>query len=174
MKKTLLVGTMAAALLVNAACGGAANTANTTNTANANKPANSNTAVVVNNNSANVANTANTANTTSSNATSNSAPRTAGGKQDFKLINDTGVEIHAVYVAPSDSTDWEEDILGKDTLASGENVEITFDRAEKAPKWDLRVEDKDGNFIVWDDLDLTEISEVTLNYKDKKATATVK
>lgn len=91
--------------------------------------------------------------------------------QDFTLVNDTGVTIDKLYVSPHDSDDWEEDILGADTLPSGETLEIKFNRAEKAPVWDLRIEDSKGNSIEWESLNLLEISKITLNYKDGKATA---
>jgi hypothetical protein len=48
------------------------------------------------------------------------------GDQDFTLVNKTGVEIHALHVAPHSSDEWGEDILGKDTLANGESLGITF------------------------------------------------
>ena len=96
------------------------------------------------------------------------------GKQDFMLHNATGVEIHELYVSPHSSDDWEEDILGKDTLADGESVKITFDDREKHVHWDLKVVDGKGNSIEWTDLNLIEISEVTLHYKDGKAWADVK
>lgn len=96
------------------------------------------------------------------------------GKQDFILHNETGVEINELYVSPHTSDDWEDDVLGQDTLADGESLKITFDDREKHVKWDLKVADGKGNSIEWEDLDLTEISEVTLHYKDGKAWATVK
>lgn len=95
------------------------------------------------------------------------------GDQDFTLINKTGVEINALYVSPADKNEWGEDILGQDTLAAGATAEIEFDPEEEAAKWDLRVEDKEGNSIEWTDLDLTEISKATLNYANGKATANV-
>jgi hypothetical protein len=95
------------------------------------------------------------------------------GDQDFTLLNSTGVEIHALYVSPADKNEWGSDILGKDTLASGQTAEISFDPTEEAAKWDLKVSDEKGNSIEWSDLDLTEISKVTLNYKGGKATADV-
>jgi len=101
------------------------------------------------------------------------ASLTFAGEQDFTVVNNTGVEINALYVSPADKKDWGEDILGKDTLPAGESTEIEFDDDEDAEKWDLRIEDKQGNSIEWADLDLTEISKVTLNYKDGKATANV-
>src|SRR5438270_4754731 len=85
------------------------------------------------------------------------------GKQDFTLHNQTGVEIHSLHVSAHSTDDWEEDILGKDTLASGESVKITFDDHDKHVHWDLKVTDKDGNALEWYDLNLVEIDEVTLH-----------
>jgi hypothetical protein len=98
----------------------------------------------------------------------------AQGRQDFTVVNKTGVEIYALYVSPHSSSDWGDDILGVDTLAVNDALDITFSRREKAKWWDLRVEDSDGNFIEWSKLNLLEISEVTLYYKNGKATATFK
>ncbi len=97
----------------------------------------------------------------------------AQGKQDFTIINSTGVEIHELYVSPHTTEEWEEDILGQDTLPDGESVKITFSRQEKAAKWDIKVVDKDENSIKWENLNLLEISKVTLHYKNGKAWADV-
>jgi hypothetical protein len=96
------------------------------------------------------------------------------GKQDFILHNQTGVEIHEVYVSPVSSGDWQEDVLGKDTLADGDSVKITFEDHEKHAHWDLKIVDGKGNSIEWHDLNLIEIAELTLHYKNGKAWADVK
>lgn len=97
----------------------------------------------------------------------------AQGRQDFVVVNQTNVEIHALYVTPHTSKDWGDDILGADTLEAGDSLEIYFSPKEKAKYWDLRVEDDEGNFIEWGKLNLLEISKVTLYYKNGKATAIV-
>ncbi len=96
------------------------------------------------------------------------------GEQDFWVVNRTGFTIDEIQVTPHNSKDWGDDILGKDSLDDGEKVEIVFRRKEKAKLWDLRVEDEDGEEYIWYDLNLLEISEVTLFYKKGKATATFK
>ena len=95
------------------------------------------------------------------------------GDQDFMLVNDTGVEIYALYVTPHSANEWGEDILGVDTLAAADDVTVHFSWKEKAKYWDLRVEDEKGAYIEWDKLNLLEISTVTLYYKNGKATAIV-
>lgn len=96
------------------------------------------------------------------------------GDQDFTLHNKTGVEIHEVYVSAHSTDEWEEDILGKDTLPSGEEVDIKFSPKEKSDLWDIKVVDGSGNSIVWESLKLTEITDVILYYKDGEATAVTK
>ena len=89
------------------------------------------------------------------------------GDQDFTLVNKTGVEIHALHVSPADANKWGPDILGKDTLADGESLKITFDDRDKHVHWDLKVTDKDGNSLEWYDLNLVETEEVTLHWDAK-------
>ena len=90
------------------------------------------------------------------------------GPQDFILHNKTGVLINALYVSPHSADDWEEDVLGQETLANGESVKISFDDRDKHVHWDLKVEDSKGNSLEWEDLNLIEISEVTLHWDAKK------
>ena len=97
----------------------------------------------------------------------------AQGKQDFTLVNATGVEIHELYVSPHKSNDWEEDVLGQDTLPDGDSVTIHFSPREKAKLWDLKIVDKEGNSLEWESLNLLEIAKVTLHYKNGKAWADI-
>jgi hypothetical protein len=96
------------------------------------------------------------------------------GDQDFTLVNKTGIEIHKLHIAPHSSDEWGEDILGKDTMSDGETLNITFPRRARAAHWDLRIEDEKGNNYTWESLDLLEISEVTLYFKNGKAWAEFK
>jgi hypothetical protein len=93
-------------------------------------------------------------------------------RQDFVLVNKTGFEIHQVYIAPSKETDWGTDILGKDVMAIDEEWDIKFHPKDNVCKWDLRIEDKDGNFVIWEDIDLCKWAKITLHYDGKVATVT--
>ncbi len=89
----------------------------------------------------------------------------ADAKQDFTLINRTGYDIDAVFVSPSKSDDWEEDVLGKDALADGEAWEIKFHRAAKTCRWDLKVVYSDDNSsAVWSNIDLCSVEKITIKY----------
>ena len=92
------------------------------------------------------------------------------GTQDFVLVNRTSVEIHELYISSADTDDWEEDVLGVDTLPPGGSVTISF-KGHKDCDWDIMVKDEDGTSIEWSGLDLCAISKVTLRLKGKKATA---
>ncbi len=99
----------------------------------------------------------------------------AEAKQDFTLVNKTGYELKEVYVSPSKSDDWQEDVLGKDTLDDGEAANIKFHRANKACKWDLKVVySEDSSSAVWADIDLCEVEKITIRYDKErdKTTAT--
>jgi hypothetical protein len=163
LSKRTFTGGLLAALLVAlaAACSSPGPATNTTNTANAANAANR------------AATPASTPAASNANSTNSAGAANTAGAQDFTLVNKTGVEIHALHVSPHASDDWEEDVLGRDTLPDGASVDIKFNRDEKAALWDLRIEDKDGNHIEWENLDLLKISKVTLHYKDGKGTAEV-
>lgn len=89
-------------------------------------------------------------------------------KQNFELVNKTGYEIDSVFVSPSKSDDWEEDVLGKDTLEDGDAWEIKFRRADKTCMWDLKVVYTDDNSsAVWHDIDLCSVSRITIRYNRK-------
>lgn len=93
-------------------------------------------------------------------------------KQDFTLVNKTGVEIHGLFVSPADKDDWEEDILGQDTLADGASVTVHFDRDDSTAKWDLKVTNEQDASLEWHNLNLPKISKLTLFVKDGEGTAT--
>jgi hypothetical protein len=89
-------------------------------------------------------------------------------KQDFSLANKTGYELKALYVAPSKSDDWGDDILGQDVLSDGQTVNIHFSPKVKTCTWDLKVTytDDDSN-AVWEKIDLCSVDKITIHYDRK-------
>ena len=89
----------------------------------------------------------------------------AEAKQDFTLTNKTGYEIKEVYVSPSASSDWKDDVLGKEVLTDGNKAEIKFHRAETTCSWDLKVVyTDDGSSAVWQGINLCEVEKITIKY----------
>ncbi len=93
---------------------------------------------------------------------------------DFTLVNKTGVDIMEVYLSPTSDNEWGEDVMGKDILANGEKVDITFSSAETECNWDLKIVDEDDDDIIWTKLNLCTANEITLLYEGKKPTAIIK
>ena len=89
---------------------------------------------------------------------------TFAGKQDFVLVNQTGRDIVNLYVTPTNSYNWNDDILGVDVLPNGETTEIVFDRNEKDRYWSMMATFSDGNDWVWEKIDLFSISKITLRF----------
>ena len=87
---------------------------------------------------------------------------------DFTLVNKTGYTIDQIYVSAAGRKSWEEDVMGRDALATGESVQITFDRGEQDCLWDLKVTYEDEDEAVWNRLDLCELSKLTLHYDRAK------
>jgi hypothetical protein len=96
----------------------------------------------------------------------------ADAKQDFKLVNKTGYEIKSVFVSPTKSDDWEEDVLGKDTFADGDAWDIKFHRSATSCKWDMKViYSVDDSSAVWTGIDLCAVEKITIKY-DKSTDTT--
>jgi hypothetical protein len=99
------------------------------------------------------------------------------GKQNFRLVNHTGYTISRVYVSPHKAADWQEDVLGDDTLSDGQGVRIRFSRDSSACVWDLKVVyESDGSSAEWGNFNLCTISEISIYYDEdtEKTTATWK
>jgi hypothetical protein len=95
----------------------------------------------------------------------------AEAKQDFVVVNKTGYDIKELYVSPSKSDDWQEDVLGEDLLSDGDSWNIKFTRATRTCKWDLKVVySGDDSTAVWNNIDLCAIARVTIKYNKKSDT----
>jgi hypothetical protein len=89
-------------------------------------------------------------------------------KQDFKLVNATGYELKALYVSPTKSDDWGDDILGQDVLSDGQAVNVHFSPKVQTCKWDLKVTYSDDNSnAVWQEIDLCSVDKITIHYDRK-------
>jgi hypothetical protein len=87
------------------------------------------------------------------------------GALNFALTNFTGTSFRAIYLSPSTSNAWEENIMAGAELKDGDTVNIRFEPDEKNVEWDIRIEGVDGHYAEWKNLKLGGISEVTLMLK---------
>ena len=88
----------------------------------------------------------------------------SAGKQDFVLVNQTGRDIINIYISPSSTYYWNDDILGTDILQNGETADIHFHRSETDRYWDMKVDFADGNDYVWTNFDLFAVSKIVLKF----------
>jgi|SRR5580692_3882500 hypothetical protein len=92
-------------------------------------------------------------------------------KQDFKLVNKTGYELKALYVSPSKSDDWQDDVLGQDVLGDGQTVNVHFNPKANVCTWDLKVVySDDDSSAVWEKVNLCTIEKITIRYNRKSDT----
>ena len=96
------------------------------------------------------------------------------GDLDFTLHNATGKVLDQVYIGPTTSEEWGDDVMGKDVVGDGESVLIKFHPKATAKHWDLKIVFDDGKSTVWTNFDLTTIDDITISYKDGKPWATWK
>ncbi|KAF5082185.1 hypothetical protein DSECCO2_102330 [anaerobic digester metagenome] len=94
--------------------------------------------------------------------------------QDFTIVNDTGIEIYAIYVSPTGEASWGDDLLTTDTLPTGSSTDIVFDTEVEEQYWDLMVADSAGTTVEWSNIDLFSVSEITLKIENGNPTATFK
>lgn len=95
----------------------------------------------------------------------------AQAKQDFVLVNKTGYEISKVFVSASKTNDWEEDVLGDNTLEDDDFLTVRFKGAGSVCKFDIKVVyEEDDSEAIWTDIDLCTTSKVSIFYNKKNDT----
>ena len=89
---------------------------------------------------------------------------------DFELVNKTGRDIDALYMSPSQTDDWGDNVMNGDVLKNNGTVSLEFSPASNSKVWDLSVgwvgysSDDD---VVWHDIDLSTVEKITLHYNEK-------
>ncbi len=83
------------------------------------------------------------------------------GPRNFKLVNRTGKDIRHLYISPSRSNYWEEDILGRSIFYRGRSATIVLPSG-KIRYWDIRAEFEDHNVTEWHKIDMFRASKIVL------------
>ncbi len=90
------------------------------------------------------------------------------GDADFKLRNKTGYQIDEVYVSSHSNDNWGKDIMGKDALADGEVLNVTFAHGGSACHFDIKVKyHDDGSTAEWGNVDLCQYETISLFWNEK-------
>lgn len=78
--------------------------------------------------------------------------------ETLHINNRTGYTINEIYIAPTSTDNWEEDVMGEDALETDTSVSVDFSRSVDTGKWDLKAVYDDGTNAVWKNIDLCKIS----------------
>ena len=81
----------------------------------------------------------------------------------FTLINESSQEVFYLYISPSASEFWGEDLLGDTIIASGASEEIIIDDGLDTCIYDLLAVSESGDEVEEYELDLCEISTYTIS-----------
>ncbi len=84
--------------------------------------------------------------------------------RDFTLRNRSDVDIAYVYVSPSASDQWGDDIMGEDILSSGNSVDVAFDTFDGGTcVYDIKVIGTGGEVGYLYKVDLCNVSTVSFS-----------
>jgi hypothetical protein len=84
--------------------------------------------------------------------------------RDFSVVNSTTVVLSHVFVSPSDTADWGEDIMGRDVLNPDETVNVTFGKFDSnSCLYDVKVLGQQGQSGVLYKVDLCTTTTVTFS-----------
>ena len=97
-------------------------------------------------------------------AVAGAATPAMAGIQDFYVRNNTGDYVWYVYVSPSSSSDWEEDVLGSDVLPPHQELLIEMEgyRSDEC-LFDVKVVDENGYSREYWQVDLCQVLYVDFN-----------
>lgn len=70
-----------------------------------------------------------------------------------EVTNRTGYTILYLHVSPAESPSWEEDVLGKSVLPSGETRRVDL-YGYSSPMFDIRLTDEDGDTYTFFGIDV--------------------
>ncbi len=97
----------------------------------------------------------------------------AADVRNVTVVNGTGYGIKFLGFNNPGDNDWSDNELGG-TLANGGNVYVKFNTADHGCKWNFKIEWADAGWpgVLWEDIDLCSIDEITLKYDKATDTTT--
>lgn len=84
--------------------------------------------------------------------------------ETLTVANRTGYTINELYLSPHSANNWEEDVMGDETLETDTSVDIDFSKSEDTCMWDMKAVYDDGTKRVWGNINPCKISKITLFY----------
>jgi hypothetical protein len=81
----------------------------------------------------------------------------------FDLVNNSTRAVTNFFTSPVDTTNWEEDVLGEDTIAPGGTDTITISTADDQCSYDMRFVMDDQAELLAKAVDVCNLNSYTLN-----------
>ena len=81
----------------------------------------------------------------------------------FDLVNNSARAIANFYTSPADATDWQEDVLGEDTIAPGATDTITITTDGDQCLYDMRFIMEDKAELIQKGIDVCKLNSFTLS-----------
>lgn len=84
--------------------------------------------------------------------------------RDFQLTNNSSVDLAYVYVSPSATDDWGDDLMGTDVLSAGQTIDVSFKKFDGSTcNYDIKVIGTGGEEGYLYKVDLCTVSTVTFS-----------
>ena len=82
----------------------------------------------------------------------------------FNIMNNTGVTLNNIYVTPSETTTWGNDILPESMFDNGATVTVSIpaDYGQTC-KFDVKITDVPGNAVIFKNVDACALHTLTIN-----------
>ena len=93
------------------------------------------------------------------------------GSRVVAVRNRTGTDLYGLFLAPTGSGAWGEDLLAGRRLDEGERLDVTFPWGARAIGWDIRVENREGRAVEWKEIPLRRLRRVTLYFQGGRPVA---
>ena len=82
---------------------------------------------------------------------------------NFDTVNNSARAISNFYTSPADTTDWQEDVLGEDTIEPGATDQITISTEGDQCLYDMRFIMEDKAELIQKGIDVCKIDSFTLS-----------
>ena len=92
---------------------------------------------------------------------------TAQNLPTIKIVNNTGSTIYYIFISPSESDIWGEELLGEDVLEDGQTFTCQLpEPLSKVRVYDFGVEDEDGEAYYKWDVTITNNAQIVFTFDD--------
>ena len=102
------------------------------------------------------------------------SPSQAADQRNVTVVNGTGYGIKFLGFNNPGDNDWSDNEVSS-TFKDGDSVYVKFNTADEGCKWNIKVEWADPGYpgVLWRNIDLCEIDEITLHYDRSSDTTSI-